>query len=351
MSLNRAWCRWGLWRLLAGGTADMRSFATSVRDLHRAETVTILPAIYPQGAMDKVTGLSPWRNWDTERALLAGGAFEHAPTRAYLIENVDISGPRIYRRNGRGNIGYGADKKWNRHMPPHVHLDEAALVSCYAGSRFFGPFMKDTLPLELLPDDSQHPIALRTKAYGDEPGYRALFDLPPPPLVMRGHVRRLTLYDDFGQTGHKAARYQILRDRLTASLGSSGGAGHLVYLKRGATGEARVLSNEAALERRLSALGFVTVEPAALDPQEVARLTHGSRLVVSVEGSHMSHTVYSMDPAGAFLVLQPPDRFALAFKEFCDRVGITFAFVVGEQTDQGFDVNLDELCMMIERLS
>ena len=66
-------------------------------------------------------------------------------------------------------------------------------------------------------------------------------------------------------------------------------------------------------------------------------------MVISVEGSHISHVVYSMSRDGLLTVLQPPDRFAMAFKEFTDCIGLRFGFVVGDPTEGGFSVDLDTL--------
>ena len=61
--------------------------------------------------------------------------------------------------------------------------------------------------------------------------------------------------------------------------------------------------------------------------------------------------VYSMADNGAFLVIQPPDRFAMPYKEFADRMGMRFGFVVAEPADGGFAADTDEILAMVDRLS
>jgi hypothetical protein len=54
---------------------------------------------------------------------------------------------------------------------------------------------------------------------------------------------------------------------------------------------------------------------------------------------------------GAFLVIQPPDRFAMPYKEFTDRMGMRFGFVVAEPAEGGFAADAGEILSMVERLS
>lgn len=338
-------------RLLGQRSGHMREIAQTTRTLAPEETTPVPPAIYPDGALDKVTGLSPWRNWPTETALIEGGRTTHAATLAHVVEDVTIFGPLVYKGVTQYDPSYGDERLWQSFQTPRQHIDAATLVSCYAGSRFFGPFLKDSLPQELLPDAGAHPIAMRTKSYGHEAKYRALFDLLAPPLVEHAYIRKLTFYDDFGQNSGKAARYATLHQRLSKQLQSPGMQPPVgVYLKRGQTGEARILSNETALEDTLRAQGFDVVEPAKLTAEEIARRTLDAPIVISVEGSHISHVAYSMARNGTLLVLQPPDRFAMAFKEFTDRVGIRFAFFVGDPAKGGFQIDLASFARFLDRI-
>lgn len=351
MRLNGAYLRWGFRRLVAGTSADIRTLARETDALHPEETAVSPPALHLDGALDKITGLSPWRTWPVEQSLIRGGSGKHGATLAHVIDDVMLSGGYIYKRETRSNPGYGEERIWMRDRARHVQLDTAHLVSCYAGSRFFGHFINDSLPLELLPDTDAAKITMRTRPYGHAPGYRALLDMPAPLCVSHGRIGQLTIYDDVGQNSGKARRYRSLRDRMRRKLAGRDPAPAGIYLKRGATGEPRMLTNEAALEARLVRLGFDVIEPARLDAEEIARRTFGAPVVVSVEGSHMSHTVFTMADAAAFVVLQPPDRFAMAYKEFTDSIGLRFAFLVGTATPGGFEIDLDDLDRLLDRIS
>jgi hypothetical protein len=356
MTLNLPYLRWGFQRLMAGASADIRTLAHDSWELHPAQSAEVPPAIHLEGALDKITGLSPWRTWDVEKLLIQGGSGTHGATRAYVIDDVMLSGGYLYKRATKSHPGYGEERIWMPDAGRGVHLVSAHLVSCYGGSRFFGPFIMDSLSLELLPPAQGRKITMPTNTYGHEAGYREVFDLPAPPCVRRGAVGQLTIYDDFGQNTGKTRRYRMLRDRARQTLTAKdgGGAGPApvgIYLKRGATGESRILTNEAALEDRLVQLGFDVIEPACMDVAAIARRTFGAPIVVSVEGSHMSHTVYTMAEGAAFVVLQPPNRFAMAYKEFTDSIGLRFAFLVGTATSGGFDIDLDDLDKILDRLT
>ena len=352
MRLNLAMLDWGVHRLLKGQSPDIRSVATRTWELCPEEVAVAPPAIYPGGNLDRVRSLAPQRDWDTERTLIDGGSCVHAASRAHLVENASISGAFLYRGAAKLQPGYGKETLFPASSEPQRRLDEAVLVSNNTGSHYFGNFLLDELPLGLIAEPGAPTIVAPTRDYEHETGYRALVALPRPPVVRHAKVRRLTLYTDFAQNAYKGERYRELRARLRRALaGSEPPSVPGIYLKRGATGERRVLANEEALERLLGDLGFDIVEPARLGAEDIARRTLEARIVIGVEGSHLSHAIFSMAEDGAFLVLQPPDRFAMPYKEFADRLGHRFGFVVCDPAHDGFMVNLDDVLRIIDRLS
>ncbi|SMD03085.1 glycosyltransferase 61 family protein [Primorskyibacter flagellatus] len=326
--------------------------ATRSWEVCAAETLTCPSAIHLPDALDRVTALSPWRDWETERLYIEGGPVMHAATRAHLIQNVDINGAFLYCGAAKLRAGFGPQQLTHRHAAPRRNLPEAHLVSDWAGSHYFGLFLRASLPMELLPDAAENMISLPTKDYTHEAGYRKILERPRPPCVTAARVNRLILYNDFGHNPSKAARYAELRAALRRNLGGIAPQGKTgVYLKRGTTGERRRLANESQVEATLTALGFDIVEPAALDARTIAQRLLDAPIVVSVEGSHLSHAIYSIAEGGTLLVLQPPDRFAMAFKEFTNRGGLNFAFTVGHAAPDGFTVNPDDIKRTLDLLS
>jgi hypothetical protein len=351
MKMNFPMLKWALYRLCAGRTEDIRALATREWLLCPEEPATVKPAIYPKGALDRITKLSPWRTWESERRLIEGGRFSHAASRAHLLENVDISGAMVYRGAGKQRHGFGPEKLLLADIGRRQEIADAHLLSNFAGSLAFANFLLDDLPLALVPDAGASAIVLASNSYSHAEGYRDLLALPRPPLVSSARVRHLTVYTDFAQNTFKATRYRELRDRLRRTMPVPTETGRRgVYLKRGATGERRLLTNEEEVEDLLRDLRFDIVEPAMLSAAEIARRTLGARIVVGIEGSHLFHAAYTMADDGAFLVLQPPNRFAMTAKEYTDCLDMRCAFLVGRPVGPDFSVDLDELRLLLNKL-
>ncbi len=343
MPLDTVALRWCFNRLISGPGPNIRSLASDSWEICPSDITNTPPAIYVASSLDRITALSPWRNWETERHSIEGRDTEHAATRAYLIKDVTISGSFLFHGAARTQEGFGSFKLLQNNNNSKEHLSEACLTSCWSGSHYFGVFMRASLPQEMLAQHAETTISMVTKPYDHEAGYRRLLQLPLPTPVTSAHVKRLTLYTDYAHNASKAVRFSELRRRLRTSVGSVGIGRPGAYLKRGETGERRIVVNEQALEDVLSAKGFDIVEPAKLSPREVSKRLLDVPIIVSVEGSHLAHGIYSVAEGGTFLVLQPPDRFAMAFKEFTDRAGMRFAFTVGHPADNGFSIDIDEL--------
>lgn len=335
--------------LLAGRLVQIESGAAYAWTIFPETSFEIPPAFHVPGAVERITGLTPWQRKDSEWTHIRGGTTSLGATRGWLIENVTVAGPSIYRGAARSHIGAAPDG-WVLREPetPFVELDFAALVTTWTGSRFFGPYLMDDLALELLGPPEAN-VSLTTLPYGHEDDYRRLLGLAPAHRVERGRIRRMVLYRDPAHNPDKARRYRLLRSRLRERLsGSLPSSGPLVYLKRGSTGESRMLMNEATVEERLSRLGFDIVEPARLTAEEIARRTMDARVVVSVEGSHLSHCIYSLGERASLIILQKPDRFGLHYKEFTDSLGMRCGFAVGTAAAPGFTIDPDEVERLVD---
>ncbi len=349
MKLNVSLLRRRLARLRMGRSIDIKSLAAREWVLCPEETVVVPPALYLDGAIERIKALSPWRSWNIEMLLVNGGTVHHAASRAHLIEKVDLVGAFLYAGAARANPGYGREELILRNSPQRRAIPTANLISNNAGSHFFGNYLLDDFPLALLAENSDENISMVTKSYEHEPGYRELLSLRNAPLVQNARIEQLILYTDFAQNSLKASRYQVLRSRMQNKFaGATAKPG--VYIKRGRTGELRALDNELEIEQLLDAVGFDIIEPARLSAEEIARRTLGAPIVVSVEGSHLSHAIFTVADGGTFLVLQPPDRFAMPYKEFTDRLEMRFAFLVGNKTTGGFMIPPNDVRRMLDRL-
>lgn len=350
MLINFAYLGWGWRRLLRGRNATIDEVAAESWEFSPGEDRAVPPALYPEGALDRIRGLSPWRNWPEEKALIEGAVIRHQPTRAFLLKNAVVAGPFLYRGGWKERIGAEASASVVVPAPVWQGIDEAHLAVTVTGADYFGNFLLDSFPLEMIPPAGATRVGVPGKAYRHASGYRDLLALPEPAMAGNVRIRRLTVYQDFAQNAFKEARYRTLRERLRRRLGPPSAAPG-VFLARGDDGAPRRLTNEAALCEVLAARGFDIVEPSRLSPEEISRRLLGARIVIAVEGSHLSHAIYSMADDGAFLVIQPPDRFAMPYKEFTDRMGMRFGFVVAEPAEGGFAADADEILSMVERLS
>jgi hypothetical protein len=352
MTLNLPMVKRVVRRLTMRHTPEFHTLASREWVLCPSERARIPPAMHLPGAIEKVRALSPWRNWETERLLLAGGEIEHAASLARVVPQVELAGAYLYRGASKLQPGFGSEKLFGEDWGPTETLDEVHLMTSQSGSHFFGTLMLDDMPLALIPRPEDRCISMASKPYVHEAGYRALLDLPRPREVTRARIRRLVCYTDFAQNSFKRARYAQLRSRLRAALQTAPARQPVpgVYLRRGIAGEPRVLVNEPELEVALRAVGFDILDPEQLSAREIAERSLDAAVVVAVEGSHLSHAIFSAADQATFLVIQPPDRFALAYKEFTDRMDMRFALVVADPVEGGFAVALDEVHRLLEQL-
>jgi hypothetical protein len=314
------------------------------------ETTRVPPALYPQGSLDRITAFSPWVRPENEMRSLRGDRIEHAATLAFEVHGVEIVDGLLYKGPCEHRSGYGEARWFLGAGARRESLDRAWVVSTNGGCHYFGIWARADLPTEELPPGDERRLVMPNVGFAHEPGYRRLLASPGATAVQWARVGALMFLRDFGENRSKEARYRALRQRLRERVVSSRPS-FGVYLKRGATGERRVIANEAALDAFLGSRGFKVVEPAVLSPEQIAAQMLDARLVISCEGSHLAHSIYTMADDATLLVLQPPERFSLAFKAFTDRLGMRFAFVVGRPSQEGFEVDLDELAGFIDRIA
>jgi len=320
--------------------------------LHPGEIVTTRPAEYLDGSLEKITNLSPWRSWETERSMISGGAIEHRPTYAHLIENVAIAGAHTYCGSAKEHRGYGQESLFLDFEDRNRIFDEASLVTTNYGSHYFGTYLQYDFPLALLPENGATLISMTTKPFEHGKEYWSLCQLPGTDLVRTGIVRKLTTYTDNSENASKAQRYVKLRSALRVTVGTK--RRHKtapgVFIRRGTTGELRLLENEREIETKLTELGFHIVDPETHSAREIVDLSLDAKVVIGVEGSQLSHAIFTIADGGSFLVLQPPHRFSTTYKEYTDRLDMRFAFVVGARSASGFTIDFDDVKAMLDRL-
>lgn len=336
-------------RALLGRAPDIRALARETWTLCPAEVAHTLPAIHLPGEMDRLESVSPWRQLDAELATIRGGTVHHAASEAHLLEDVEIAGACLYKGAAASQPGFGERRWWLSGDMPVEHHHESHLITSHMGSHFFGTLLLDDYPLALLPPEGAHRFLMVGQPSWHNAQYRELLELPMSPPVQRARIDRLVVYTDFGQNSLKVKRYGALRAALRKNCPRQARSSAGVYLRRGRSGELRLLENETQIEAALARMGFDIIDPMTLTAAEISSRTLDAPLVVSVEGSHLSHAIFSASDRAAFVVLQPPNRLCMSYKEFTDQVGsMRFAFLVGEGGAHGFRVEPDHLERLLE---
>lgn len=349
MGFNVPRLRRSVLRALAGRPVELEDACERRWTVCPAGRGMVQPALYPDGAIEKITQLSPFRTWEVEEPLIRGGEVQLKPTTGYLLRQADVVAGYVYCGGYQWQGGHGDSTWWLPALPAEPPLDQATMVSTNSGTIFFGCLLLDDFPLELLGADLATNVSLPSKPSVHEAGYRALMGLPPKRVVKRTRIRELTFFVDPAYNASKSERYRQLRQALRRHAPPSACPGR-VYIRRGMSGQRRVMANEAELEAVLVQRGFVVVDPMQLSADEVTRLSLDARLVVSIEGSQISHAIYAMADDATLVVLQPPDRFCTQYKEFTDAMGMRFGFVVCEPGAEGFSVNIPELLHLLDRI-
>lgn len=328
----------------AGLDVDILNSAISVDELHPAETIAFLPSIALPDQYERVRAGPFGIDIAKEIAELKGAPRSIGPTLRYVLEDVLVSQGTIYGRGRRKLFNY--ELGLDRGELPWADYDEAALRSSFLGCHFFGHWLRDDCATHLLAEHSGTPVSMPTPPWPDRASYLALFGQSCVELG-RVHVRRLVLFDDISQNAHKAQRFRSLRARV-ANIRVPSADGRIVYLMRGSGGKQRTLLNEAGIAEALMRRGAVIVQAETLSvPQLITELL-GARIIISVEGSQISHALFTLSDEGGILVIQPPDRFFNSHMDWAHALGMRYGVVVGEQRELGFYLPIDDLLRTID---
>lgn len=337
-------------RLLRGKAISLKELAYRQWTISPAESTKISAAIYEPSHCARIHRLSPWRNPAFEDLLRDGGDLQHAASTAYAVRHATLAGSHIYCGAAKHPCGPFHETWFS--SAKRLDLDQAHLAATFASTHSFANFMLDELTLQLVVPAAAQPIGAVGNHFEHATGYRRMLNLPPLHSIPFARIQDLTIYEDFAQHSAKRQRYQQLRHRLRNSSQLARGAPPAgVFLDRGETGERRMLSNTPAICAALAARGYTILQPSRMSSEALVAAMLDAPVVVGVEGSHLSHAAYTLADHGCFLVLQPPDRFALTYKEFTDCMSMQFAFLVGIPTQDGFEIPVDELLRMLDRIA
>jgi hypothetical protein len=331
---------------LFGRDFDLLKSAVSVEELHPAEKIHGPPCIAIPGQYDRVRACAFGIDPKTEISQLQGAERYIEPTLRYELGNVLIHHGSIYRKGQRKF--FNSEIAFESPGPVWAEYQEAALRSSYVGCWFFGHWLRDDCATHLLAEKTGMPLSMPIPPWPDTVDYLALFKQDTV-TVDRAFVRRLVLFHDISQNAHKADRFRALRARLARGR-STKRSGRIVYLMRGAGGHQRALSNENEIVLALARQGVVILQAEMLSAKELVDELFGARIVISVEGSQLSHALYTLRDDGGILVIQPPDRFFNSHMDWARALSFRYGIVVGEQIEGGFHLPTDDLLRSIEAM-
>ena len=326
-----------------------RRFGRSVELAPASTTVSSVPVALP-GEFERVIRPHPESNFALERHRLRPGLRQHPPTVAQVVADAVLHAGALVRI-GRHHLGPRGQRLRSLRATP-VAVDRALLCSDTVITRYFGHWLHDGLPLELLGQELGLPtITSGARDWVHGPGYRTLAQSDPRELPA-AHCDELWLVDDRALNANRIARVQQLRERVRQASGPVEGAARKVFLMRGRSGAARDLANEAEVEAALVAAGFVTLHPERSSVDQIVRALGHADLVVAVEGSAQSHYLLAAPPTGRLLCIQPPQQFNAIFKTFFDAIGLRWGYVVADPAGEAaFTLPVPRLLQSLELLA
>ena len=296
-----------------------------------------LPARVDDADLAKVTACPSGRSIEHNVALARGGRTVHLETRAYELRGASIAGGHVFASGFFMPLG-DEPAPWVARTPGH-HFDSALLTTTPYGVRYFGHWIVECLPLAMLAKQlGETAVSTITRPSPNQRGYLALLDLNEE-TVEDASFDRLVIVEDLGQNDDKLARYHAMRAAARRALSPGHRAGAGVFFMRGASGERRLLVNEAELAEIAARKGLEVIRPQDVPSKRIVEASLDSPVVVGVEGSQLLNGFPWLEPGGTMLALMPPQRFDLILKGPCDALDVTFSILVGDAPSSGSDAS------------
>lgn len=272
------------------------------------------------------------------------------PVEAYTLADAFVLGDAIYKpRMMHGlHMQSGRFSFWKGDAVSE--MDRAAFAGTYAGSRWFGHFVHDDLPMQVEIERHGPPVIHHRPVYSHEPGYRAIVGLATPERFHALRAKELVMLSDVPQSLSKTRRYHLLRDRIAAALPPAA-AGTRLFIKRGATGSRRCLLNEDEIADRFARDGFRVISPSHMPLVDVLAACVGATLIVGVEGSHMVPVFFAAARDALVVYLNPPTHTTIQLPTIGSFFGQNAAIIVAdavEGTENDFTLDIDDLLASID---
>lgn len=328
------------------GRRPLAAMATKVEEISPAERTIMPPVLMLEDDWDRITAVQEETTWAAEDLRTKGGEHLHQPTMRYTLKNV-LATPwgcyalgRSFHQAGKIDLGQVLKGPVLRRKAGHFGLP-------VIGMKYFGHWLRDGLPASLLRQPHEdlyfpvNPSWHHAKAYCDLLEIDRLQD----PLVL---FDTLTVCSDVGQNTHRRNRMRKIHAAIQAKLPAPTASG--AFIRRGATGVARILLNEDEVCEALAQRGF-NICSATDDLDTILKATSGVDTIVTVEGSHWAHGFFAARVGGGHLTLNPSDRFNNQYSAYMPALDQTLATLVMTRQSNGYVVDLDRLNTLLDRLT
>jgi len=327
------------------GLASLAEVASEVIELCHSENTEGTKAYYLPNQLDKVLHTSPESNTEQELFRISERKREHASTLAYKIKNSTILHNAVYKDNYRCKYPTRKGKVIGQKIETDTPL---SMVSSFSGVQYFGHWLSDDVTTYILAEKFGTPVCKPNNAWSDKVVYADAFRQNWENFA-HGHVPELIIFQDYSQNTLKVERYKKLRKNLR-DVYTPLYADQLVYIKRGHGGNnVRIVKNENEIISALQTKGFKIIDLEKMNINKVIPALLNARLVVTVEGSHASHALYTLADNGNILLLMPPSIFTNVHKGWAEALNISYGFVVGDSiSDEAFSINIKELLLTID---
>jgi capsular polysaccharide biosynthesis protein len=332
------------------GEKRLPEVAAQAIEIEPASEVQRSPALHNPQELQRITGVGDGTTLDMELARIGPGITHHQATLAYELKDAILMDGALYLSRFKHGISHR--EKLVAGLGRADHIDDAGvLAQSWLGSRYFGHWLTDDVPLAWMAGRLGKPVGISRPLTESQQAYAQLFGVSGMAALPRlAHIGKITVLADAYYNDSKAQRWRAMRE-IAAQRGGPSQGFKGVMLLRGGSGEARKLINEAQVADRLRRLGFFVVDPASVSLDAFLAQAAGADVVVGVEGSQLANGVVCLKEGGSMLVLQPPFRFNNIYKDVCDALHSPYAFVVGEARPGGFFIEPGVVEDMLGRLA
>lgn len=325
--------------VFGAGSPDTTSFEKEI--LCPDEETRLPPAIMLPGQLEKVSGAPAESTIAYEIDFVTRPRAIHVATIAYHIRKATLFNGSVYAGTWKLSILEDASN-----TQPTIHIAKAALASSAVGNLYFGHWLKDDCTAHIIAQNYGHVLCVNHDRFPHRNAYASWYSQDWQSSG-NAHIDHLIAFRDFGQNSFKAARFRKLRSMLRSRF-SFGGSSKFVYLRRGETGVGRVVENEEEVLEALLKNGFVVLDVARDSLEKIVSELLNAKIVVSVEGSHVSHCTATLPENAGIVLLQPANRFATIHRGWADNLSVHYGLVVAEQTAKGHHFSKNEILKTID---